>query len=80
MSVSCECCALSVRGVFVGLITHSEDSYWVWCILTKWSWSLGIVEALVHWGLSGHWGGGNKNLLCEHGTNHWIAQRLGIWL
>jgi hypothetical protein len=31
MSVSCEFCVLSGRGLCDGLITHLEDSYGVWC-------------------------------------------------
>jgi hypothetical protein len=49
MSVSCECCMLSGRGLCVGLITRPEESYrvrrvWVW------SWSLDSEEALDPWG------------------------------
>jgi hypothetical protein len=32
MSVSCECCVLSGRGLRVGLITRPEESYRVWCV------------------------------------------------
>jgi hypothetical protein len=32
MSVCFECCVLSFRGLCVGQITRSEDSYQVWCI------------------------------------------------
>jgi hypothetical protein len=32
MSVSCECCVLSGRGLCVGLITRLEESYRVWCV------------------------------------------------
>jgi hypothetical protein len=32
MSVSCECCVLSGRGLCVGLISRSEESYRVWCV------------------------------------------------
>jgi hypothetical protein len=32
MSVSCECCVLSGRCLCVGLITHPEESYRVWCV------------------------------------------------
>src|SRR5215470_10337116 len=32
MSVSCECCVLSGRGLCVGLITRPEKSYRVWCV------------------------------------------------
>jgi len=27
-----ECCVLSGRGLCVGLITHLEESYRVWCV------------------------------------------------
>jgi hypothetical protein len=40
MSVSCECCMLSDRGLCVGLITRPEESYRVWCVWCVWSWSL----------------------------------------
>jgi hypothetical protein len=30
MSVCCECCVLSGRGLCVGLITRPEDSYRMW--------------------------------------------------
>jgi len=32
MSVSCECCGLSGRGLRVGLVTRSEESHRVWCV------------------------------------------------
>jgi hypothetical protein len=32
MSVSCECCVLSDRGLSDGLITRPEESYRVWCV------------------------------------------------
>ena len=32
MSVSCECSVLSGRGLCVGLITRSEESYIMWCL------------------------------------------------
>jgi hypothetical protein len=32
MSVSCECCVFSGRGLCVGLITHTEKSYRVLCV------------------------------------------------
>ena len=31
MSVSCECCVFSGRGLYVGPITPPEKSYRVWC-------------------------------------------------
>jgi hypothetical protein len=33
MSVSCECCVLSVRGLCDGLVPRPEESYRVWCVL-----------------------------------------------
>ena len=33
MSVSCECCVLSGRGLCDGLITHPEQSYRLWCVV-----------------------------------------------
>jgi hypothetical protein len=54
MSVCCECCVLSGRGLCVGLVTRPEESYRVWCVWV-WSWSLekwgglgpqGAVDAL----------------------------------
>jgi hypothetical protein len=32
MSVSCECCVLSGRGLCDGLITRPGVSYRVWCV------------------------------------------------
>ena len=31
MDVWCECCVLSGRGLFVGLIIRPEESYRLWC-------------------------------------------------
>ena len=33
MSVSCECCVLSGRGLCDGLITRPEESYRLWCVV-----------------------------------------------
>ena len=52
MSVSCESCVLSGRGLCDGLITRPEESYRMWCAWV-WSWSLDN-EALAHWGLLRH--------------------------
>jgi hypothetical protein len=57
LSVCCECCVLSCRGLWFGLITRPEKSYRVWCAWV-WSWSLDNEEPLAHWGLLGHGGGG----------------------
>jgi hypothetical protein len=32
MSVCCECCVLSGRGLCDGLVPRPEESYWVWCV------------------------------------------------
>jgi len=51
MSVSCECCVLSGRGLCDGLITRPEESYWLWVVV------VGDLETL--W-MGGPWhtGGG----------------------
>ena len=33
MSVCCDCCVLSGRGLCVGLITRPEESYRLWCLV-----------------------------------------------
>ena len=33
ISVCCECCVLSGRGLCEGLITRPEDSYQLWCVV-----------------------------------------------
>jgi len=33
MSVCCECCVLSGRGLFDELITRAEESYRLWCVV-----------------------------------------------
>jgi hypothetical protein len=47
ISVSCECCVLSGRGLRVGPITRPEESYRVWCVW-MWTWSPDNEEALAH--------------------------------
>ena len=47
MSVCCECCVLSDKGLWDGLIDSQEDSYRVWCVWV-WSWSLQNGETLAH--------------------------------
>ena len=49
MDVCCNCSVLSGRGLCVGLITRSEDSYRVWCVWVR-SWNFDNEEALAHWG------------------------------
>ena len=53
MSVCCECCVLSGRGPFLGLITRPEESYRVWCV-SEWSRILDNEEAMAHLELSRH--------------------------
>ena len=33
MSICCECCVLSDRGLCEGLITRPEESYRLWCVV-----------------------------------------------
>jgi len=42
MFVCCERCVLSDRFLCVGLITHPDESYRVWCVwvCSSWSWKL----------------------------------------
>ena len=47
MSVSCECCVLSGRGLCDGPIPLPEESYRLWCVWV-WSWRLDN-EALDPW-------------------------------
>jgi hypothetical protein len=47
MSVSCECCVLSGRGLCDGMTTRPEESYRVWCVWV-WSRSLHNEEARAH--------------------------------
>jgi len=47
MSVSCESCMLSGRGLCVGLITRPAELYRVWRVWV-WSWSFDNEEALEH--------------------------------
>ena len=34
ISLSCDCCVLSGRGLCNGLITHPDESYRVWCVVS----------------------------------------------
>jgi hypothetical protein len=63
MSINCECYVLSSRGLCLGLITHPEESYRVWCV-SEWSWSLDNEETLTHWGLLSDWGEGELIHCC----------------
>jgi len=33
MSVCCECCMFSGRGLCDELITRPEETYWLWCVV-----------------------------------------------
>jgi hypothetical protein len=49
MSVCCECCVLSGRGLCDELITRPEESYRLWCVVCDLE-NLVNEEALPHWG------------------------------
>jgi hypothetical protein len=53
MSVSCECCVLSGRGLCVGLITRPEESYRVWCGETPFDCEASIMRR--PWPTGGCW-------------------------
>jgi len=52
MSVCCECCGLSGRGLCDELITSPEDFYRLWCVAVCDLENLVNEEARAHWGLS----------------------------
>ena len=45
MSVCCECCVLSGRGLCDELITRPEESYRLWCVVVR---DLGTTKFLVN--------------------------------
>jgi len=47
MIVCCECCVMSRRGLWIGLITRPELSYRV-CSVSVWSWSPDTEETVSH--------------------------------
>ena len=51
MSVSCECCVLSGRGLCDELITRPEESYRLWCVVVCNLENLMNEEALAYWGV-----------------------------
>ena len=51
ISVCCECCVLSGRGLCDELITRPEESYQVWCVVVCDLEILVNEEAMAHWGL-----------------------------
>jgi len=50
MSVCCDCCVLSGRGLCDGLITRSEESYRLWCTFVSDLENLMNEETLAQWG------------------------------
>jgi hypothetical protein len=54
MFVYCECFVLSCRGICVGLITHPEGSYRIWCVWVL-SWILDNEETLAPLGAVEPW-------------------------
>jgi hypothetical protein len=55
MSVCCECCVLSGRGLCDELITRPEESYRLWFVVCDLETTKILVneeEARAHWGLS----------------------------
>jgi len=67
MSVSWECCVLSGKGLCVGLITHPEEPYQVWCVCHR--------EASIMrrpWPTRGCCAGGGDTLL-----SNYSQQKLG---
>jgi hypothetical protein len=55
MSVYCECCVLSGRGLCIGLITGPEESYLVPCVCVCDREASIMRGARAHWGLLRHW-------------------------
>jgi hypothetical protein len=70
MSVSCECCVLSGRGLCDELVNRPEESYRVWCVKCVWSrnlemrrprhpkrgcWAIGKRNYTVLLWTSAHW-------------------------
>jgi hypothetical protein len=50
MFVCCECCVLSGRGLYDGLITRPEESYRLWCVVVS---DLEISKMRRHWPTGG---------------------------
>ena len=53
MSVCCECCVLSGRGLCDELITRPEESYRLWCVVVC---DLETTKILVNEEAKAHWG------------------------
>ena len=75
MSVCCECCVLSGRGLCDGLVTRPEESYRLCCVGCVWS-----RKKTREWG--GHsprnWVAApiKKNLIFEAASFHWSVSNL----
>ena len=54
MSVCCECCVLSGRGLYDELITRPKESYRLWCVVACYLETTKLLvneeEAKAHWG------------------------------
>jgi hypothetical protein len=48
MSVSCDCCVLTDRGLCVGLITSAGESYRVWCGVGECDREASVVRGPCH--------------------------------
>ena len=59
ISLSCQCCVLSGRGLFDGSIARPGEAYRLSCVQV-YSWNLNDEEALAPLGLSNYWGGGSE--------------------
>jgi hypothetical protein len=76
MSVSCECCVLSGRGLCYGLITRPEESYRLWCVSDCDREALIMKRPWPHWGLSRHW---NKICLTKYKTHRKVSDKPGTY-
>jgi hypothetical protein len=54
MSVCCDCCVLSGRGLCDELITRPEESYRLWCVVVCDLENLVNEEAIARVGLQSH--------------------------
>ena len=54
MSVCCDCCVLSGRGLCDELITHPEESYQLWCVVASDLENLKTEEAMTRAGSQHH--------------------------
>ena len=50
MCVCCECCVLSGRGLCVELVTRTEESYRLWCVVVCDLENHVNEKAMAHWG------------------------------